>query len=424
MPKELLPCKMEKSSAIKIIKMNKATLFLFLLFPLTSTNAIELTGRTSMLGSTAQATQGDIGYINKNTLLTSDQQSLRLMLDDTNDKNEWSVHLKIARQHLSGIPFNDKHPSDLFRYNTLSYDWLNENETSNATRLGYEVDRAFYKQSFKKMSFVIGRQAVDWGNGRFWQPLNVFGAFSPTDLDTDYKQGIDALRFNWFPSDFSSLTAVYAFSPNDSATIKKQTNSALYFRRQIGEESDYALLAGTITGYQIIGASFESAWSGMGWRVESAYYNDTNTNNDFTFSIAGLDYQINNETIITAEWYNNSRGASTVSAITNPTIDLFSQYGLQPQLSQNVLGVSINRVLTPLINGTYTLLVSPLQNTNGTLNSSLLHQFNLIYSVSNESELLLSFLWGSGRGLNLSGKTQSEFGHVPVSLSMRLRFYF
>jgi len=413
--------------------MNKASLFLFLflflflLLPLASANAVELTGRTSMLGSTAQATQGDIGYINKNTLLTSDQQSLRLMLDDTNDKSEWSVQLKIARQHLSGIPFNDKHSSDLFRYNTLSYNGLNENEVSNATRLGYEVDRAFYKQIFNKMSFAIGRQAIDWGSGRFWQPLNVFGAFSPTDLDTDYKQGIDALRFNWFPSDFSSLTAVYAFSPNDNAAIKQQTksaNSAVHYRQQVGEQSGYALLAGSIIGYQIIGASFESAWSGMGWRVEGAYYNDTNTKNDFTFLIAGLDYQINNETIITAEWYNNSRGASTVSAMTNPTVDLFSQYGLQPQLSQNVLGVSINRVLTPLINATYTFLLSPLKDTNGTLGNSLLHQFNLNYSVSDESELLLSLLWGSGRGLNLGGKTQSEFGHIPFSLSMRLRFYF
>ncbi|HFD31821.1 MAG TPA: hypothetical protein ENJ28_03775 [Gammaproteobacteria bacterium] len=403
---------------------NKVTLFLFLLLILSRATAAELTGRTSMLGSTAQATQGDIGYINKNNLITSDQQSLRLMLDESSDGSEWSFQVKFLRQHISGLPFSDKNSSDLFRYNTLSYNWLNENETSNATRLGYEIDRAFYKYSFKKMSFAIGRQAIDWGSGRFWQPLNVFGAFAPTDLDTDYKQGIDAARFDWFPSDFSSLTAVYAFSPNDNPAIKQQTNAALHFRKQVGEESDYTLLAGSIIGYQVFGAAFESAWSGIGWRVEGAYYKDTNTNKDFTFLIAGLDYQINNETIITTEWYNNSHGANTVTAMANPTNDLYSQYRLQPQLSQNVLGVSINRVLSPLFNGTYTFLISPLKDSNGSINSSVLHQFNLNYSVSDEAELLLSLLWGSGRGLSLTNKTQSEFGHIPFSLSMRLRFYF
>ncbi len=395
-----------------------------LFFSINNVNAVELTGRTSMLGSTAQATQGDAGYINKNTLITTDQQSLRLMLDASSNTTEWSLQIKFLRQHISGLPFNDKNSSDLFRYNSLSYNWLNENETSNATRLGYEVDRAFYKQSFKKMSFAIGRQAIDWGSGRFWQPLNVFGAFSPTDIDTDYKQGIDAARLDWFPSDFSSLSAVYAFSPNDNPAIKQQTNAALYLRKQVGEQSDYSLLAGSIIGYQVLGTSFESAWSGMGWRIEGAHYNSTGSNSDFTFVIAGLDYQINNETIITTEWYNNSHGASTVTAITNPAIDLYSKYRLQPQLSQNVFAVSVNRVLSPLINATYSLLVSPLKEINGTINSSVLHQLNLNYSVSDESELLLSLLWGAGRGLTLANKTQSEFGHIPFSLSMRLRFYF
>ncbi|MCK4864480.1 MAG: hypothetical protein KAT06_03555 [Gammaproteobacteria bacterium] len=404
---------------------HKTALFLILLLPSVSW-AADLTGRFSMLGSTAIATQGDSGYINKDNTLTADQQSLRLMLDDAKDNSEWSLHAKLARIHLSNIAFNDNHSSDLFRYTELSSGWLDESASNIATRFGYEVDRAVYKQRYKKMTFAFGRQAIDFGSGRFWQPLNVFGSFAPTDLDTDYKPGIDAARLDWFTSDFSSLSAVYAFSPNDNENIKKTTNAALHYRSQVGEQSEYALLAATIIDKNIIGASFESSWSGMGWRIEGAHYNDSQTNENSLFWIAGVDYQFANDTLLTAEWYENSRGASSVAALSNTNLltDALIKYGLQQQLSQRVFGLSINKEFTPLLNGAYTLLASPLKDNDGQYNTSLLHQFNLNYSVSNESDILFSLQFANGRGLNALFKPQSEFGHIPTSATIRLRFYF
>lgn len=399
-----------------------------LLAPVTLVNlqSAEFTGRFSMLGSTAKATRGDIGYPNQDRTLTADQQSLRVMLDERKNNSAWSVHVKMARQHLSNIPFTDEHSSDLFRYNTLSTHWLDESNSNNATRIGYEVDQAHYKHNLKNMTFTLGRQPIDWGSARLWQPLNVFGAFSPTDLDTDYKPGIDAARLDWFPSDFSALSAVYAFSSSDNDAIEKNTNSALHYRSKIGMQSEYALLAANIIDYQIFGASFESAWAGLGWRVEAARYKETNTNKNSFFWVAGVDYQFKNGAIMTAEWYENDRGASNVTSLinTNTQSDTLIKYGLQQQLVQRVFGVSINKDITPLVNAGYTLLASPLKDSEGKQNSSFLHQINLTYSVSNESDLLFSFQSASGKGLNTVGKAQSEFGHISASVAIRLRFYF
>lgn len=403
----------------------KYFILFFVLLP-TTLHAADLTGRFSMLGTTARATQGDIGYINEDNTLTADQQSLRLMLDDAKDNNEWSVHLKIARLHVSDFPFDDSHSSDLFRYEELSSYWLEENDLNSTTLIGHEIDRLVYKQRYKNTSFAFGRQSIDWGSGRLWQPLNVFGSFSPTDLDTDYKPGIDAARLDWFPSDFSSLTAVYAFSPNDNAAIDDNTNAAIHYRRQVGDLSELALLAGSVIGSRVFGASYESAWAGMGWRVEGAHYNDTKTNKNTIFWIAGIDYQFANGTLLAAEWYDNSRGANDVTSLINTNIqtDTFIKYGLQQQLSQRVLGISVNKDLTPLLSGSYILLASPLKDVDGGLTTSLLHQVNLSYSVSNESDVLFSYQFANGRGLNTLGKAQSEFGHVPASMTIRLRFYF
>lgn len=418
----------------------------FALLPVTI-HAADLTGRFSMLGATARASQGDIGYLNEDNTLTADQQSIRLMLDNSGmlenssvldnssaldnslDNGEWSLHMKIVRLHLSDYPFSDVHSSDLFRIKELSGYWLEENESNNTSHFGYEIDRAVYKQRFKNTTLAIGRQPIDWGSGKFWQPLNVFGAFAPTDLDTDYKPGIDAATLDWFPTDFSSLTAVYAFSPNDNNvidnTIVDTTSAALHYRSQVGVQSEFALLAADVIGNRVLGASFESAWAGMGWRVEAAHYN-TNDNQNSVFWIAGVDYQFTNGTYLTAEWYNNSRGANDTTSLMNTDIltDPLIKYGLQQQLSQKVLGISVNKDLTPLLSGSYILLASPLKDIDGGLTTSLLHQVNLTYSVSNESDLLFSFQFASGRGLKSATEIQSEFGHIPTSITVRLRFYF
>lgn len=404
--------------------LNKFSLFLVLLLPSVTWSA-DLTGRFSMLSSTALATQGDSGYLNKDNTLTADQQSVRLMLDEAKDNSEWSLHAKFARIHLSDIAFNDNHSSNLFRYTELSANWLNEKDTNNATRFGYEIDRAVYKQRYDKMTLSFGRQPIDFGSGRFWQPLNVFGSFAPTDLDTDYKPGIDAARLDWFTSDLSSLTAVYAFSPKNNSSIKKTTNTAIHFRSQAGEQSEYALLAASVIDKNIIGASFESSWGGMGWRIEGAHYNDNKTKETSLFWIAGADYQFSNGALLTAEWYENSRGANNITSLstTNFLTDSLIKYGLQQQLSQRVFGLSLNKELTPLLNGAYTILASPLKDSNGQYNTSVLHQFNVSYSVSNESDILFSLRFANGRGLN-GLKPQSEFGHLPTSIAVRLRFYF
>lgn len=396
-----------------------------------TTHAADFSGRFSMLGTTARATHGDIGYINKDNTLTADQQSLRLMLDnsraldDARNNSEWSLHMKVVRLHISDFPFSDTHSSDLFRVKELSSYWLEENDGYNTSRFGYEIDRAVYKQRFKNSTLALGRQSIDWGSGRFWQPLNVFGSFAPTDLDTDFKPGIDAARLDWFPSDFSSLTAVYAFSPNDNAAVDNNSSAALHYRRQVGEQSELALLAGGIIGNTVFGASFESAWAGMGWRVEAAHYQSRDNKNSLLW-IAGVDYQFANGTLLAAEWYNNSRGANDITTLTNTNVltDTFIKYGLQQQLSQNVLGLSLSKDISPLLNAGYTLLASPVKDINGKLSTSLLHQLNLRYSVSNESDLLFSMQLANGRGVNNLSQAQSEFGHIPTSMTIRLRFYF
>jgi hypothetical protein len=390
-----------------------------IVLPFSGLDAAELTGRASVLAAFASAGAGDVGFAVDTA--TADQESLRLMLDEAADNAEWSIHGVLARQRLSGFPAPVLGPANLFRYTELSGYWIDEQSPNSSTRLGYEVDRLFYKHRFGDVSMSFGRQPIDWGTGRVWQPLNVFGAFAPTDLDTDYKPGIDAAILDWFPSPFSSLTVAYVFAPKGSAF---RDSGVVHYRTQIGEQSELTLLTGKVIGNGVIGGSFESEWRGIGWRIEGIHYRVDQSDENEIFWIAGLDYQIDDRTLISLEWYANSHGAANESDLAGIQSDPLVAYRLQQHLGSRVLGLGIRRDITPLILGSYTLLASILKDANGRPAVSTLHQLNFIYSVTNESDLLLSLLLASGKGLTAPSGPRSEFGHLPASITLRFRQYF
>ncbi|WP_372591630.1 hypothetical protein [Guyparkeria sp.] len=376
-------------------------------------SAAELTGRASLLGTAGWAGSGDLGATASGSeRLTGDQQALRLMLDEAGEHGEWSLHVNTRRLHLDGMPLPMQVPVDRFRYRSLAHDWIDDQGADSVTRAGYAVDRAFYRHRFDQLTVGIGRQPIDWGTGRFWQPMNVFGAFAPTDLDTDFKPGIDALVADWYPSPLSSLTVAWVLSPQHDPA---EDSAAAYFRRQVGMQSELALLAGRVRGENVTGAALQGEVRGMGWRVEGVRHGIGQGEDGGLSWIAGVDYQLRDGTLLTAEWRDH--GGTTI-----PSEPLTADT-MRPE-DRRVLGLGASRDLTPLLQGGYTLLVSPLRGADGSREFSWLHQLNLTWSMSNESDLLLSLLHADGRGLDATGHPRSAFGHLPTTVTLRYRHYF
>ena len=69
------------------------------------------------------------------------------------------------------------------------------------------------------------------------------------------------------------------------------------------------MLAGEVVDNRVVGASFESEWSGIGWRVEGySIMIKPMGATDSLFWIAGLDYQFDNGTLLNLEWHQNDAG--------------------------------------------------------------------------------------------------------------------
>ena len=385
--------------------------------------AAEFTLRAAVLVTAADADPGQLGAgLTTPATPSADQESLRLMFDSAAGDDEWSLHLRALRQHLRGFPAFDLHSSALFRYRPLAGNWLAESDDVTTERIGYELDRAFVRRRWGDLRLGFGRQPVDWGAGRFWQPLNVFGAFAPVDLDTDYKPGIDATVLDWYPSPSSALTAVYAFAPRHDSPVPD--SRALHYQAQVGALSQIELVAGDVIGQRVIGAAFASEVAGIGWRVEALHSAPAGGARSTLFWIAGCEYRFAGGTIVAIEWHDNARGATSEATLAAASSDLMLRYGLQQQFGRRVLAIGLERELTPLTTISYKLLASRLSEADGGGAVSLLHQLSLVHSLSDESDLMVALQAATGKGLSTAGLPQSEFGHLPPQLALRWRSYF
>ena len=390
-------------------------------------SAWSLTGRASLFANEAK----DHGQSDSSQAQSSqDQQSLRLMLENITDNNEIVLHGRVQRRHFSSTPTDKSLAPELFRLGADSLKWQESQWTTNCqngacTQISGDIDRLFYRHHQSQMSWTIGRQALDWGVGRFWQPMNLLGAFAPTELDTDFKTGVDALSVDWYPSLFSTLTFVWAaqsskIQPSKISPSKvpsHEQNILLHYRAQASDASEIGLMAGNILGDPVIAASFETDWQGIGWRLEAQQKHKDALGNRLWW-IAGFDTQFEDGTLLTLEWHDNAFGAQHTSDISQRLTDPGLVSALEPHMVRHVLGLSLQHTLSPLWQGGYSLFAAMLDT-----NPSYLHQLHVTRSLSNEADLTLTLLHATGQA-SQNGLPQSEFGSVPDSISLRLRGYF
>ncbi|MEJ2534814.1 MAG: hypothetical protein P8008_04950 [Gammaproteobacteria bacterium] len=70
------------------------------------------------------------------------------------------------------------------------------------------LDRVSVTYSGERLVWRFGRQAISWGNGLLFTPMDVFNPFDPATVDREYKPGDDMLYGQYLFADGSDLQAV------------------------------------------------------------------------------------------------------------------------------------------------------------------------------------------------------------------------
>ncbi|MBN1962643.1 MAG: hypothetical protein JW841_17050 [Deltaproteobacteria bacterium] len=76
--------------------------------------------------------------------------------------------------------------------------------------LEHDIDRLVVRANCGNFDINMGRQAITWGEAQLFTTTDIWATFSPFEIDTTQKRGVDALRIIYSHSDAIEFDAIVA----------------------------------------------------------------------------------------------------------------------------------------------------------------------------------------------------------------------
>lgn len=110
--------------------------------------------------------------------------------------------------------------------------------------LSHRLDRLALSYTGDKVVVRAGRQAVSWGNGLLYNPVDFFNPFDPAAVDREYKTGDDMLYGQYLQDSGNDWQMVSVWRRDEDGDISSDVNSnAVKYHAFIGERELDLLLA-------------------------------------------------------------------------------------------------------------------------------------------------------------------------------------
>jgi hypothetical protein len=184
-------------------------------------------------------------------------------------------------------------------------------EGSNSKGLAYQsmLDRLYFEYASEKWEVRLGRQRINWGINTFWNPNDIFNAFTFTDFDYAERPGSDALRARYFMSYASSIEiAAKVFDNIDEAVIAGlwKFNKSNY---------DFQILAGLMERDLVLGGGWAGNLKNAGFKGEFSYFYSLEDEIENSFAATfGIDYIFENSLYLNGGLLFNSNGENRSGA--------------------------------------------------------------------------------------------------------------
>ncbi|MCP3686947.1 MAG: hypothetical protein GY784_00915, partial [Gammaproteobacteria bacterium] len=114
-------------------------------------------------------------------------QGAEIRLNLSASQANWSLQAdyQLFAQHGGAVaPINDEH---------RLFDLSSTVHVGQQSQVVQRLDRLQLSYYTPQAVFRFGRQAVSWGNGLIYTPMDFFNPFDPAALDKEYKTGDDML---------------------------------------------------------------------------------------------------------------------------------------------------------------------------------------------------------------------------------------
>ncbi len=124
--------------------------------------------------------------------------------------------------------------------------------------IGYANDKAVVR---------LGRQALSWGNGLIFSPMDIVNPFDPTQVDTEYKAGDDMLYAQYLRDNGDDIQFSYVARRNIiSGDLESDQSTAAVKYHGIVGDGEYDLLVARNYGETTLAVGGNRSIGGAIWR--------------------------------------------------------------------------------------------------------------------------------------------------------------
>ncbi len=305
-----------------------------------------------------------------------------------------------------GLTFDQTPTGDNRRLMQLT--WSSEDDDR---RLVHRFDRLAVEYRTRQWGVTVGRQALSWGGGLAFQPMDLFNPFAPTTVDQDYKAGDDMILVERAFADGSELQMLAVArrglpAPGEERGDPKKSASSLAAKyRAVLGDNEVEAMAAHHYGESVAGVGLRVPVGGalvrsdLTWTVtpDGTVLSGV-VNADYTFSVAGSPVHV------FGEYFHNGFGVthlpSDLSALPPALLDRVVNRGELFNLMRNYAAFGASFRWHYLVNQSIALV--------GNLHDrSFVAQTSLTYDSSDASRLQLGLA-------KPFGSPGDEFGELAV----------
>ena len=294
------------------------------------------------------------------------------------------------------------------------------------------LDRAYVRIRLPAADLYAGRQAVAWGTARVVNPTDVIAPYGYTELDTENRVGVDAVRVRYPLGFMGEIDIGYVFGEDFEFA-----NSAAFVRgKYYLAKTDVSAVAVAFRENLLVGLNLARSIGGAGaWLEAGQVFVDGLAGDDgdgrggdyFRLS-AGVDYSLTGELYGFVEYHYNQAGSNEATdylgSPAGPGSSTAYREGAVYLLGEHYAIPGASYQITPLITGSVEALVN-------LGDPSVLLSPYAEYNIAQNVYVSAGAFVGLGDGPDLAEALEdvervlkSEFGSYPDMYYTSIRLYF